>query len=50
MRSKKASLPLPPVVDEGRSGPSVYGEGDPVREGFKDDDEMAPPALDFRVA
>lgn len=49
IRSKKASLPLPPVDDDPPS-PSEYGEGDPVRDGFNDDDDTAPPARDFRVA
>lgn len=50
IRSKKASLPLPPVVEDDPSGPSVYGEGDPVRDGFRDEEDTTPPARDFRVA
>lgn len=50
MRSKKASFPLPPTVGDERPGASAYGEGEPVRDGFRDDDETAPPARDLRVA
>jgi hypothetical protein len=48
IRSKNASFPLPPPTGD-RDGASLY-DGLPVRAGLKDDEEMAPPARDLRVA
>jgi hypothetical protein len=48
IRSKNASFPLPPAGED-LDGASLY-DGLPVREGLKDDEEIAPPALDLRVA
>jgi hypothetical protein len=48
IRSKNASFPLPPAGED-LDGASLY-DGLPVRDGLKDEDEIAPPARDLRVA